>query len=555
MNGQSARRAKSGIIETRQHFERNNFTVVPIIAEKMAAVLNTICFKSPEGIGTPSLSGLFQPHLNLQEELHRKERRSYYDTFEWRCFEHQTAVVVKNRTISLLDLQSGVESAPLSLKTSPSHFLPSILPPGTIRNRLESLAGLRALMKRCTIESDMVAFRILDRIEKTTGFLFAETLFLIKGTRKERISGLITLKPLKGFHDDIFIISRALEEHFGTENRLDVKSVFRLLMDSAGLRVNDYNPKINLSLRPGNPVRISAAELLLFTHGIMKCNEPGILGNIDTEFLHDYRVALRRTRSLLSQIKGIFPPEIILRYRQAFSDIGKKCNTLRDCDVYMLKKTAYFDTLPPLLAVHLSPFFGELEATRKVELKRFSDFLRSKTYRTMLDEWQLLLKDVLSAPGTERESDPGQEESISVAVKTIGKAWKKVIRHGRAIPAEASDSELHALRIDCKKLRYLLEFFSSLFPEKTIGPVVRHLKELQENLGAFVDLAVQQHALYRYIDSMKTKPANPELAAALGGLIVMLHRQQEKERKAFNQTFRRFDNDETETLVTELLNR
>ncbi|NTV08110.1 MAG: CHAD domain-containing protein, partial [Chlorobium limicola] len=270
--------------------------MVPIIAEKMAAVLNTICFKSPEGIGTPSLSGLFQPHLNLQEELHRKERRSYYDTFEWRCFEHQTAVVVKNRTISLLDLQSGVESAPLSLKTSPSHFLPSILPPGTIRNRLESLAGLRALMKRCTIESDMVAFRILDRIEKTTGFLFAETLFLIKGTRKERISGLITLKPLKGFHDDIFIISRALEEHFGTENRLDVKSVFRLLMDSAGLRVNDYNPKINLSLRPGNPVRISAAELLLFTHGIMKCNEPGILGNIDTEFLHDYRVALRRTR-------------------------------------------------------------------------------------------------------------------------------------------------------------------------------------------------------------------------------------------------------------------
>lgn len=519
------------------------------------AVLNTICFKSSEGVSTPSLPLLFQPSLSLHEELRRKERRSYYDTFEWICFEHQTAVVVKNRTISLLDLQSGLETAPLSLKACPSHFLPSTLPDGTIKNRLEFLAGIRALMKRYTIESDMVTFRILDQIEKTTGFLFAETLFLIKGNRKERIAGLITLKPLKGFQGDYVMISRKLEEHFGTESRLDVKSVFMLLMESAGVRVNDYNPKIRLALLPDNPVRISAAELLLFTHGIMKSNESGIIGSIDTEFLHEYRVALRRTRSLLSQLKGIFPPEIILRYRQAFSDIGKKCNALRDCDVYMLKKTAYFNILPPLLGFHLTPFFEELEVTRKVELKRFSDFLRSKTYRTMLDEWQTLLNDALVTPGIERESDPGQEPSINVAVKTIGKAWKKVIRHGRAIPAEASDGELHALRIDCKKLRYLLEFFSSLFPEKTIGPVVKHLKELQENLGAFVDLAVQQQALYGYIDSMKTKPANPELASALGGLIVMLHRRQEKERKAFNRTFRRFDNDETETLVTELLNR
>jgi len=66
---------------------------------------------------------------------------------------------------------------------------------------------------------------------------------------------------------------------------------------------------------------------------IARQNEDGIKADYDTEFLHDYRVSLRKVRSVLSLFKG---ENIALK--QAFSDIMKGTNQLRDLDVYLLDK-------------------------------------------------------------------------------------------------------------------------------------------------------------------------------------------------------------------------
>ena len=54
------------------------------------------------------------------------------------------------------------------------------------------------------------------------------------------------------------------------------------------------------------PVPVRSTRALL---DIMVANEPGMRADLDTEFLHDYRVSLRRTRSLLGQIKNVFPAD------------------------------------------------------------------------------------------------------------------------------------------------------------------------------------------------------------------------------------------------------
>ena len=51
---------------------------------------------------------------------------------------------------------------------------------------------------------------------------------------------------------------------------------------------------------------------------IMVANEPGMRADLDTEFLHDYRVSLRRTRSLLGQIKNVFPEDAVTHFRTEF---------------------------------------------------------------------------------------------------------------------------------------------------------------------------------------------------------------------------------------------
>jgi CHAD domain-containing protein len=115
--------------------------------------------------------------------------------------------------------------------------------------------------------------------------------------------------------------------------------------------------------------------------------------------------------------------------------------------------------------------------------------------------------------------------------------WKK----GGAIGPESPAEALHGLRIDCKKLRYLLEFFRSLYPSSEIDPLVKALKQLQDNLGDFNDLEVQQEKLRDFARQMVEEgEVAPATLLAMGELVAGLRRFQEEERLAFAEHFSRF---------------
>jgi len=62
-------------------------------------------------------------------------------------------------------------------------------------------------------------------------------------------------------------------------------------------------------------------------------NEDGIIEDVDTEFLHQYRVSIRKLRSLLTLIEGVYPLEDSRRLKSAFGGYAKDTNDLRDLDV------------------------------------------------------------------------------------------------------------------------------------------------------------------------------------------------------------------------------
>ena len=516
--------------------------------------LKTACFGLQEDFDMESLQQSLTFPVQFLAVSSAREQRVYYDTFEWQLFQHGIAVASRRRHLCLFDLQTGLESASERFSVVPAHFMASSLSPGPFRSALEKVTGVRALLRRSRIDTDRAVWKVLDGEEKTTGILVSETYFMVRGGIRARIAGMLQLRPLKGFRDETGRLARHIEEWLGRESVSCFSDIYRLFMEAAGKHVNDYSSKIRLSLRPADPVRKSAALLLLAALDVMRRNEPWISRNVDMEFLHDYRVAIRRTRSLLGQLKGTFSPASVAPFRTLFKDAGKQCNTLMDCDVYLLRETAYRAMLPCSLSAHIGVFFDELQAIRAAEMRGFSAYLRSASFRSRLAEWEAFLRERTVDHALADDTGDGLRSTIEVARKATRKAWKKVISHGRSIPSCASDRELHALRIDCKKLRYLLEFFTSVFPEKTAGRAIRHLKELQENLGSFVDLAVQQQYLLRRIETMKNRQPDAELAAALGGLVAILHDRQEKERESFAETFRRFDNDEAGALLKDLLN-
>jgi CHAD domain-containing protein len=224
---------------------------------------------------------------------------------------------------------------------------------------------------------------------------------------------------------------------------------------------------------------------------------------------------------------------------------------LRDSDVYLLRQAEYLAILPPELRPDLVRFFNDLSDERDLLHRQFCSYLSGNEYRNFMNEWK---EFITCEKLPDQESAP--ESALStriVAFKAIRKAWKKVIVHGRRSRSEENSRELHELRIDCKRLRYLLEFFASLFPAKTGARLVEHLKELQENLGDFVDVSLQLAFMLDRIETLGSRKGGAGQAAAIGGLTVELYRRQEKARNRFGETFDSFDDEKTRDLFDEII--
>lgn len=124
---------------------------------------------------------------------------------------------------------------------------------------------------------------------------------------------------------------------------------------------------------------------------------------------------------------------------------------------------------------------------------------------------------------------------------------------GKEINETSPDKNLHQLRIECKKLRYLLEFFTSLFPQDEIAFLIGQLKKLQDNLGRFNDLSIQQEKLNHFLEMIDVNESHSlKIAAALGGLISRLNQEQCLERNNFKARFSAFSNPHNMALFKKL---
>ena len=192
--------------------------------------------------------------------------------------------------------------------------------------------------------------------------------------------------------------------------------------------------------------------------------------------------------------------------------------------------------LPASLARGLLPFFNNIAAARRKEHRRLVEYLHGDHYQAVSREWADFLSHIAEQPTSESADQPIGE----LSGKLILKRFRRILKSGSAITSTSHDDELHQLRIACKKLRYLLEFFAPLHADQLNG-FIDQLKRIQSNLGDFNDLAVQIERLDSRIRRSVPHHRNTLLtAAAVGGLIAMLAEQKFRLRSEFNTVFAAF---------------
>ena len=97
-------------------------------------------------------------------------------------------------------------------------------------------------------------------------------------------------------------------------------------------RGNGYSVRLVLKFSPEMAGIEATIEILRALLEIIKINEKGIIQDIDPDFLHDFRVSVRKTRSALSQIKNVLPGKIVSVYKEKFAFLQASTNKMRDME-------------------------------------------------------------------------------------------------------------------------------------------------------------------------------------------------------------------------------
>lgn len=483
-------------------------------------------FELPLNLTAEKLIAELSHQVDTQLVSSQSSCKTYYDSFDWRLYSNDiTCEFNKAKSGSSLILRStktGAVIAGSELNKVPL-FVKEL--EETIRNILEPLLEMRALLPICKLDYQIYHLNILNEDQKTILRVLIE--------EYKQFNNRVLLQPVKGYDKIVEHIAETLTATLGlkaTEEPVLLKS-----LQLQGRKPKDYSSKLNINLDPD--MRADIAGKYIYSHLLkaIKVNEQGTIAATDSEFLHDFRVAVRRTRTGLSQIKGILPADINAYYADFFSWLGQITGPARDLDVYLLNFERYKSSLPDSIREDLNPLYDFLLLKQQKAQKELAKKLKSDKYLSTLSEWEQYLKEPLYKVPLEQNARLTIKE---LADRRIWKIFTRVLQEGDAITALSSAEALHDLRKSCKKLRYLMEFFQSLYPEQQIKHLIKNLKELQEVLGNFQDYAVQENNLKLFSEEMMrltSSPANTFLA--IGVLIQNLDTHRCAARKDFASRF------------------
>ncbi|OGV56377.1 MAG: hypothetical protein A2X49_15240 [Lentisphaerae bacterium GWF2_52_8] len=241
------------------------------------------------------------------------------------------------------------------------------------------------------------------------------------------------------------------------------------------------------------------------------------------ESVHQFRVTIRKIRTLLSQFKNIFPKKRIRSLREKFGAAAKLASPVRDFDVFLSQRDAYLAGLPEKLRPQARIFFRKMRKARAENFFVLQRFLDSKEFGELEREWD----DFISRKNMpqKRQARAPLAEALAVLLqKQFGKLRRQTAKAGKN-----SAHQAHLLRIECKNTRYLLEAASPLPDSSGLKAASSSIKKMQGHLGSWHDLSVQRKLLREAPEPLRKE------------LLSLLAKRQEKALRFWRKKIKGFE--------------
>ncbi|MDX2510793.1 MAG: CHAD domain-containing protein, partial [Desulfobacterales bacterium] len=350
---------------------------------------NTIKFNLADDEIESQISVVLATHDPIKKEATIVGQLTYYDTFDWRLFNNSLVLFTFQDQFFLRELGKEKTIHSIRIKSVPCFIWE--FPKGDLKQYLEPAIKMRKLLKLVDLVSHKSPYRMLDPNGKTVAKVIFETIQTRSRKNPKTMGKQLWLNPVKGYPKYSKKLKSQLE-NMGLTSSKD-ENVFFQAMSNAGLDPGGFTSKLRLQLTPDMRADEAIITIWRFLLHVIKVNEVQIEYDIDTEILHDFRVALRRTRSALVLGKNIFPQKIITRFKKDLSFVSKISNELRDLDVYLLKNAKYKAMLPAVLRDDIDPLFDYLGKQRSVSFRKVLRSLNSKKYKKIMQDWEAFLDE------------------------------------------------------------------------------------------------------------------------------------------------------------------
>lgn len=456
-----------------------------------------------------------------------QEQRVWLDTHDWLL--HRAGLLLEQRTDSIsarLLLHDRAGGVLAEERVGKRTVTAATVPPGELRDRVDAAIGIRALLPRLTAHGPSATLAVLDGEEKTVARIAVEGPLAVNGSAAVT---RVRVEPLRGYDKQARKIIERLTATSGLAPA-DV-SLFTALAGACGVEPGRHRSGPEPTFTKRTPSGLAFAETFGQLAEVVRDNVDGTLRELDTEFLHDLRVAVRRSRSFLKFGAGVIEEPLRQHFAEELKWLGDATSLSRDLDVTLLD---FGKGLADVEISYLGPYRDLIERRCRRAHSSLNRVLRSDRFEVLLDRWE-------SELGRPVAGGPDAAKPVGdLARALLTSAWKRVSKRGEAIEPDSPAEALHDLRKRAKELRYLLEFFGGLYDRSVHKEFVTELKRLQDNLGEFQDAEAMWFGVRDAAQELRSTPAPIDAILAMGRQAHDLRMRQEQAHADFAAIWARF---------------
>jgi CHAD domain-containing protein len=491
----------------------------------------------PAGLALEAAAAALAAAVPVRQGRNRAREQSFYDTFDGLVRAAGLAVVHEDGHLAVVERASGRVCAREALRRPARPLAIGQIPRGALHEALAPVLGPRALLARARVLMRELDVDVLDDEAKTvTRVAVVAPALLGPDGATTLMCPRLRLTAVRGYDAELETVCAELMA--GLELTPAEQPLVDEAINAAGWPPDGVSSKVTVELARGERTDAAASAVLGRLACVIEANLDGTLADIDPEFLHDLRVAVRRSRALQRELSGAFAPAGLAHYRAEFRWLQQVTGELRDLDIHLLEFDEYRALVGADFTSGLVAVREVLQRRRRRALLAMRRALRSERFTALRTQWPAYLHALPGAPVIERPD--AQTPIEAVAGRRIRRLYRRMLQQGNAIGETSPAEALHELRKQGKELRYMLELFGGLYPAEVVKPLIRSLKELQDLLGRHHDRSVQVTMLRSLLDEVAARPDGVGALVAIGALSQRLLDDERAARDAFAERFAGF---------------